>query len=69
MKSQKSQNLFPLRVKEHAMDIRDQEKYCVQHANTDRLKNSTIPYMQRLLNMNEQNDMNQNSKPRPRMPG
>ena len=57
VKSQKFQNLFPLRVKEHAMEIRDEEKYCVQHANTDRLKNSTIPYMQRLLNMNEQNDI------------
>ena len=69
VKSQKSKNLFPLRVKEHEMEIRDQEKYCVQNANTDRLKNSTIPYMQRLLNMNEQNVMNQGLKPRSRMPG
>ena len=69
VKSKKSQNMFPLRVKEHSMEVRDQEKYFVQHAKTDRLKNSTIPYMQRLLNMNEENDVNQKSKLRIRMPG
>ena len=69
VKSQKSQNLFPLRVKEHAMEVRDEEKYFVQHAKTERLKNSTIPYMKRLLNMNEENDVKQKSKSRIRMPG
>ena len=69
VKSQKSQNLFQLRVKEHSMEVRDEEKHFVQHAKTDRLKNSTIPYMQRLLNMNEENDVKQKSKLRIRMPG
>ena len=69
VKSKKSQNMFPLRVKEHSMEVRDQEKYFVQHAKTDRLKNSTIPYMQRLLNMNEESDVMQKSKLRIRMPG
>ena len=61
--------MFPLRVKEHAMEVRDEEKYFVQHAKTDRLKNSITPYMQRLLNMNEENDVKQKSKSRIRMPG
>ena len=36
--------LFPLN------DSRCREKYRVTHANTDRLKNSAVPYLQRLLN-------------------
>jgi hypothetical protein len=36
VKSQKSQNLFPVRVKKHAMEVRDEETYFVQHAKTDK---------------------------------
>ena len=32
------------------MNTRSREKYQVTHANTGRLMNSTVPYMQRLLN-------------------
>ena len=32
------------------MKGRNTEKYQVNFANTDRLKNSSLPYMQRLLN-------------------
>ena len=32
------------------MENRNEEKYMVKYANTDRLKNSAIPYMQRMLN-------------------
>ena len=35
------------------MTTRDQEKYMVHFANTERLKNSSIIYMQNLLNENE----------------
>ena len=52
IKSEKTQNMFPKREKEHAMKARNEEKYHVQHAKTSRLKNSAIPYMQRLLNEN-----------------
>ena len=45
--------MFPLRVKDHQMEIREEEKFVVCHANTERLKKSAIPYMQRLLNKNE----------------
>ena len=42
--------MFPLRIKEHQMEIRNEEQFLVQHANTERLMNSLIPDMQRLLN-------------------
>ena len=45
--------LFPLNENEHSMDTRHKEKYQVTKANTSRLYNSTIPYIQRLLNRNE----------------
>ena len=60
-KSEKTQEMFPKREKEHEMQARNEEKYHIQHAKTNRLKNSAIPYMQRLLNEN----LNQ----RKRMPG
>ena len=37
------------------MDLRDTEKYVVKHAKTEPYKNSAIPFMQRLLNENNQN--------------
>ena len=46
--------MFPTRVKQHQMQTRDEEKCMVQQANTERLKNSLIPHMQRLLNKYEQ---------------
>ena len=36
------------------MDTRDAEKFKVQFANTARLQNSSIIYMQKLLNENEE---------------
>ena len=44
------------------MEKREVEKYYVQHAKTDRLKNSAIPYMQRILN-NQYNLEARNRKP------
>ena len=40
--------MFPLKV--NTVDIRDPEKFIVTNARTERLFNSAIPYMQRLLN-------------------
>ena len=42
--------MFPLNEKIHGMDMRNREKFKVQHAKTNRLKNSAIVYMQKLLN-------------------
>ena len=50
---EKLKNMFPLRTKQHNMNARKKEHYLVNHANTERYKNSSIPYMQRLLNKNE----------------
>ena len=48
----KLRDLFPVRKKPHIMNTRRPEKYIVQHAHTERLKNSPILTMQRLLNEN-----------------
>lgn len=45
-----TRHLFPLNNKEHNMNLRRTEKYKVINAHTSRLKNSTVPYIQRLLN-------------------
>ena len=52
-KHPKLQHMFPLNNKNHQMETRNTEKYDVQFANTARLQNSAIIYMQRLLNENE----------------
>ena len=53
IKSDKVSHMFPLNKKQHDMETRMEEKYQVQFANTTRLKNSPIIYMQKLLNENE----------------
>lgn len=57
-KSQKVKDIFPLREKNHDMDIRNEEKFIVKYAHTERLKNSAVPYMQRLLNEECKNNKN-----------
>ena len=52
--NEKMKNLFPLNHKTHPMITRLEENYEVNHANTGRLQNSPIIYMQKLLNENEQ---------------
>ena len=49
LKSEKTKNMFPLNEKTY-MPTRQREKFTVNKANTERYKNSAIPYMQRLLN-------------------
>ena len=53
-KSEKMCHMFPKNTKNHNMDTRNNEVYMVQHANTGRLQNSSIIYMQKLLNSEEQ---------------
>ena len=52
-KNDKSKHIFPLNLKTHNMETRETEKFKVQHALTDRLKNSALIYMQNLLNKHE----------------
>ena len=42
VKNEKMKHMFPLNDKAHKMNTRTEEKYKVQHANTDRLKYSSI---------------------------
>ena len=50
IKSKEMKKMFPLNQIEYEINTRFREKYAVAKARTDRLKNSSIPYMQRLLN-------------------
>ena len=43
-------NIFSKKKTEHGMDLRKNEKYEVKFAKTNRLKNSSVPCMQRILN-------------------
>ena len=49
-KSNKLTNMFPKNDKKHQMNTSNPDKFKVQFANTERLKNSSIIYMQKLLN-------------------
>ena len=44
---------FPLNIKSHTMNTRNQKRFKETHCNTYRLLKSTIPQMQRLLNIQE----------------
>jgi hypothetical protein len=52
LKNDKAKKMFPINQKS-GMKTRKMEKYHVQHANTDRLQNFALIYMQNLLNENE----------------
>ena len=54
VKHKKLKKMFPLNRKSHNMDTRENEKYEVQFAYNGRLKKSSIPYMQRMLNEHEE---------------
>ena len=53
--------MFPIKQKIHPMKKRTENKFKVQHANTERLKKSAIIYMQNLLNQNEMEKILQHS--------
>ena len=50
LKSKDMKSMFPLNKVDYHIQTRSREKFQVQEARTERLKNSSIPYMQRLLN-------------------
>ena len=41
-------NMFPVNMKQHQMKTRDEEKFEVKHANTERFKKSSIIYMKKM---------------------
>ena len=50
LKNEKMRKYFPENKKEHPLVTRYEEEYQIDSANTERLKNSPIIFMQRLLN-------------------
>ena len=50
LKNNKTKHLFPHNKNIHSMKLRVKEPFHVIQANTERLKKSTIPHMQRKLN-------------------
>ena len=57
LKNPRFKDMFPLNNKSHEMGTRITEKYEVQFALTNRLKDSPVIYMQKLLNQSEQNNL------------
>ena len=53
LKIDKLKQMFPLNFKDHDMTQRKNEKFKVNHARTERYLQSSIPYLQRLLNSNQ----------------
>ena len=49
-KGGKTKKMFPANEKQHGIITRNKKIYKVQHANTGRLQNSAIIYMQKMLN-------------------
>ena len=56
IENRKLDNYFTLRKPDHPMILRKPEKYKVTKTNTERFKNSSIPYMQMLLNQIHNNE-------------
>ena len=50
LKNDKVKDIFKPRIKNHIMKTREEEIFDVKFAHTERLKKSTIPYIQRMLN-------------------
>ena len=53
LKNETMKKMFPLNIVKHKMDTRNRDHFQVTGARTERLKNSSIPYMQRLLNADQ----------------
>ena len=51
LKNENFAKLFPLKETKHAMNVRNPDRYVVKSANTERYKKSTIPFLQRQLNL------------------
>ena len=45
--------MFEKRKKNHNMETRKKESFVVNHANTERLEKSAVPYLQRMLNSDD----------------
>ena len=53
LKIDKLKQMIPLNFKDHDMTQRKYQKFKVNHARTERYLQSSIPFLQRLLNSNQ----------------
>ena len=53
LKHEQMKKMFPLNEKNSTVETRHKEKYKINKANTERYKNSAIPFFQTLLNEEE----------------
>ena len=60
--------MFQVKEKIHKMNFRNEKQFEVKFAHTERLKSSAIPYMQRILNLDFKENVENNAK-RFRKPG
>ena len=58
LKYEKTKKLFPINSKQHKMSTKKTENFYVKNAKTERLKESAIPNMQRLLNNESKKTVN-----------
>ena len=58
IENRKLHELFPLRKTSHDMDLRYQDKYQTALARTQRFRKSSIPFMQRQLNIEDRSTSN-----------
>ena len=56
----RANSIFHKKIKEHKMNTRNEESFKVDYSNTGRLMKSAIPYMQRILN--QENDREKKRK-------
>ena len=54
--------MFPIKTNDNQIQIRYKEKFIVNKANTERYRNSAIPYFQRLLNEDEKIKYNEKKR-------
>ena len=55
LKIEKVKSFFPVNETERTQQTRNYERFKVNHFNTERYKNSSIPYLQSLLNKDDLN--------------
>ena len=56
LRNEKMKNLFPLRKQQHKMDKRKNRKFETKQINTKRYASSALPYLTKLLNIDEENN-------------
>ena len=59
LKHEKFSNMFPKNLNDSKIKIRSRERYYVNHAKTERFRNSSIPFLQRKLNESAENERKQ----------